>query len=218
MIKLPEINFTLRFTAKSHIPAELVAKIILVVEKSILQIEKVELVDIQSQFEELSPEQVNLLRSKLQTGELKGLFLQKADSGSIVLSGILAGIAGLAFSLLQQTLAEDIKAVWPSTDISKRFRKFLLFGSKNKIDKLTDLIKINIYDTISVESEGIEIEFYQRDKIDNPSIYLKVNFTKVYPMTRGELNFLELDAADVQKPKEYPNDEGSESHGPSIKT
>ncbi|EPW6438092.1 hypothetical protein ACWOHG_004569 [Vibrio parahaemolyticus] len=209
MSNIPEIRFILRFSSSSQIPAELTARILLEVEKSILQVEANDLVNISSEFPELTDDKVQELKDKLESGELKGLYLDEATTGSIILVGTLAGIAGACYWLLNQTLGEDIKSVWPETNFSKRFREFLLSGSKDKLDKLIKLIKHNIYNSIPVDIEGIKFDFAKGKDEDDLVLAMMVEFTNTYPTTRGKLDFTETDSLKNQIKKKF----GSEGEG-----
>lgn len=198
MSNIPEIRFVLRFNSNSQIPAELTARILLEVEKSILQVETLDLANISSEFPELTDDKIQELKEKLVNGELKGLYLDRAESGSIILFGTLAGIAGACYWLLNQTLGEDIKAVWPESNLSRRFREFLLYGSNDKLDKLIKLIKSNIYNCIPVDIEGIQFNFTKGKDDDNLFLAMMVEFTNTYPTTRGKLDFTESNSLENQ--------------------
>jgi hypothetical protein len=190
MDKIPEIKFILRFCSKSQIPAELVARILLEVEKSILYVESQELTKIRAEFPDLPTGMINTLQKQLDSGKLKGLYLNEAKSGSIILIGLLAGIGAPAYWLLNQTLGKDIENAWQKTKFSKRFQELLLHGSKDKLDKLIDAITKNIVATIPVDIEGIKFGFRKGNDGEDLVLGMKVEFTNEYPTTRGKLEFV----------------------------
>lgn len=192
MSDIPEIKFVARFQSETQIPADLVAKVLLAVDEAVLDSEYAELDRVRIEIPQLSDEMINTIKSQLDSGKLKGVYLDQAASGSIILTGIIAGGAiGAAWWLLQNTLGEDIKTAWQNTSTSQKFRQLLLSGSSNKVDELIARIKNKIERTISLEFEGVLIDFRRGKEEENFIIAMIVMFTENYPKTRGKLSFQE---------------------------
>ena len=116
MSDIPEIKFVARFQSETQIPADLVAKVLLAVDEAVLDSEYAELDRLRIEIPQLSDEMISTIKSQLDSGKLKGVYLDQAASGSIILTGIIAGGAiGAAWWLLQNTLGEDIKTAWQNT-------------------------------------------------------------------------------------------------------
>ena len=142
---------------------------------------------------DIPPEVIQDLKEKLDSGKLNGMYLTRSEPGSIVVFGVLAGLAGAfsgaAFWLLNKTLGQDISATWPKTNISQKFRKLLEYGSSDQVDKLISIIKTKIETTIPLNIEGIVLDFNRGPHGEDQIIVMTVTFTNKYPGTRGKLVF-----------------------------
>lgn len=189
MSTIPEIKFVLEFRAISHIPADLVGRILVAVDESIMEYERKDLIKLRSEVPEIPPEVILKLKELLYDQKIKGLYLKEAHEGSIILTGVLAGVATFTYWLLQQTIGEDIKVVWQKTKASEKFKAFLEYSFSDKIERLITSIRKKIENSISLETEGVSIDIDRKEEDKNFIIHMMVKFTRFYPSTGSDSFF-----------------------------
>ena len=210
MKNIPEIKLIIRFAAVDRIPADLVGRIIVAIDKSIIDCEIDELENAKTEIHDIPEDVIDEIRKSLDSGELKGLFLEEASSGSIILAGVVAGLAAYALRIIEKTIIKDIETVWSETSLSKRFRQFMLTSIPNKIDRMISVIDKNIKKSIILDIEGIKLSYKRSKDEENYFIAIMIEFTRKYP--RWKLAMVENEV-DLDLFKKSSGSEGEESGG-----
>lgn len=131
MDEIEQIPIQIKVVFPIYVSAGNVSRITALTEQAIFELELSELEFLKQEFKEI-PEYIYdaaILRLYRKSGS--AFLVKEAQSGSIILGGIAAG---LAIWLLNQTIGETVKEAWLESESHTRLKNLLLkrFGGKKK--------------------------------------------------------------------------------------
>lgn len=137
MDELEQIQIEIKVEFPTFVSAGNISKIAALTEQAIFELELAELEYLRSEFKEIPTAiyDASLLRLYRKSGS--AFLIKEAQSGSIILGGIAAG---LAIWLLNQTIGETIKEAWVESESHARLKEFLLTRFSNKKKALGESI------------------------------------------------------------------------------
>jgi len=194
MDKLEDIKVVLHFKAKDKIPADVVASIIYAVDLAILESELDDFETIKKEVPQIPQEFLDQVEKGMDYDQFKGLYLETAENGSIVLTGI---VAAAATWILLNTIGESFKDAWKETELHQRIKDVLLSKQATKVRVLRNRIIRKVDESDHFANEDVNIKVSEHKQGDINVIRLLVLFSDEYPSTRGQLKFKD-DAAPAE--------------------
>ena len=122
-----QIELHLLCQPTTHLPAWLLVKSVSAVDNAILASELNDLRQLRKQLPDLPTVALDAAEKRLGAYRGSGLLVERAESGSLVVIGV---VAGLSIFVLQNTLGETLKEAWLESDGSRRL-KALLFEQRS---------------------------------------------------------------------------------------
>lgn len=160
MAEHKDIRLEFHFKYEERLPAGLFARFIQVAEQAIYETELEDLFEISVTMPEISRIDLDAMRYRMDKNWGRTLQLEDVYTGSIILSGLAAG---LAYWVVDQILSESLKGIWRDSELHRRIKGVLLDDSLGKArriaakiaDKAGEDLYLKQYET-RVEHEAYE--------------------------------------------------------------
>jgi hypothetical protein len=188
------IEIQIRYQDSESFPGSAVAKTIERVDSVVLEQEVRELENLARDLDDIPALALDAARHRLSVRSDEGVLFYSASQGSIVLCGV---VAGLAAWILQQTLGETLKEAWIESDLHKKLKRLLLAGSRYKAEAIAQGIERN---AIALENKK-RIELRTNVETEHRTTFIHVHAT--------------LHAADLPPLRRISRPEYSEEAGPA---
>jgi hypothetical protein len=118
---MPTPRIEIRFVKRPAFSAELIATVVNMVEQTVFETEYSDLIAAIEEFPDMPPIVRDAALVRIERYRGRSLQFQRAESGSIVLIG---AVAGLAYWILSATLGETFKRAWLETDLHRKLKDF----------------------------------------------------------------------------------------------
>src|SRR5689334_17930904 len=126
------IEISIHYAGAKQFPSNFVTSVIDAVENAVFEAEMEEMREIQAEFGDLPQVRNALYQLNMHRGEY--VRFVTAREGSV----ILAGVAGLVFWILQNTLGETLKEAYLETKLHKKLKEVLLWGAERTASNVTE--------------------------------------------------------------------------------
>jgi len=190
MEEIEDINVVLRFHSKYKIPADLVARIIASVDTALKDAEAADFSAIKKEIPQIPQEIIDAVEQGITENQFKGMYLETAETGSIILEGIV--IAAASWILLN-TIGQSFKDAWKESELNQRIKDVLLSKQVTKVDELVNRIQSKIKENIALEAEGVNLVFGTSKEQGVNKILVSAEFMHSSLGTRGDLTFKDDD-------------------------
>ncbi len=192
MEQIEDIRVVLKFHSNDKIPADLVARIISSVDSALKESEQADFETIRREVPQVPREIIQAVEDGLQAHQFKGMYLETAETGSIILTGVVAATASW---ILLNTVGESFKDAWKETETHEKVKEILLAKQVTKVDEIIQRIRSKLNEEIALEIEGVNLEFGKAKEFGVSVVYLVAEFQNTYAGTRSELTFKDDDDA-----------------------
>lgn len=186
MEQIEDIRIVLRFSSEYKIPADLVAIIIKCVDEAMKESEEADFNAITREVPQIPSEILQSIEQDFANNKFKGMYLESAENGSIIVEGIVVAAASW---VLLNTIGESFKDAWKESELHQKIKDVLLSKQETKVDELIQRIKAQLDEAIAAEAEGVRYLFGQSKVDQQHRIILNTEFTHTSYGTRGDLTF-----------------------------
>lgn len=121
----------------SELPCDILVRVAAAVERAAAAVERDEIEFLNQHFPEHAAP-LDAARYRLQSYEGAAVVIERAESGSIILAGVLAG---LAYWILDNTLSETLKEAWTNSSLHDRLVDLLSGRRHLRAQKMVDQLE-----------------------------------------------------------------------------
>lgn len=155
MAENKDIRLEFHFKYEDRLPAGLFARFVQVAEQAIYEAELEDLFELSVTLPEISRIDLDAMRYRMDQNWGRTLQLEDVYTGSIILSGLAAG---LAYWVVDQTLSESLQDGWPGSELRGRIRDHLLGDPLGKAQRVAAKIAAKAEEDLYLKQYETRVE------------------------------------------------------------
>ena len=155
-----DLKISLNFP-NSRVPADILSRCLDIIEFEIFLSELADIDKVQSLLPEVPPLVFDATRYQISRYRGKALLLEKAEGGSLILGGV---VAGLTIWLLSQTLGETLKDAWKESNWHKKLKSILSKDLYKKADIIAQSTKEHLFRDSFFQANKTDFKVYTEER------------------------------------------------------
>lgn len=166
-----DIYIELKFCGRKYFPADLIERIIQIVDQAIYSAEIQELDEIRNKFKEIPDDFYEIAKNKLEEYRSGYFLVGNISSGSLIVVGTIAAVLLWIFKI---TFGETIKQAWLESDWHNEIKNILLNNRQDKIKSIVNSIKNRIKMSTRKKMDLAEVKIHTEELNEAGKIIIQI--------------------------------------------